>query len=48
MRLNPGENAPKTGNYKVVDAQGHVVNSVFMKAGDTMPPTQSSEYHYED
>ncbi len=48
MRLNPGEMAPRTGNYNVVDANGEVVNSVFMNQGDTMPPTQSSDYHYED
>lgn len=48
MRLNPGEMAPRTGNYNVVDANGEKVNTVFMNAGDTMPPTQSSDYHYED
>lgn len=48
MRLNPGEMAPRTGNYNVVDANGEIVNSVFMNQGDTMPPTQSSDYHYED
>ncbi|MBQ2711933.1 MAG: hypothetical protein IJF71_00995 [Clostridia bacterium] len=47
MRLNPGDTAPKTGSYKVVDQYGSVLNTVNVAKGDTMPPTQSAQYHYE-
>ncbi len=47
MRLNSGDNAPKSGTYKVVDQNGRVQNTVDMREGETLPPTQSSGYHYE-
>ncbi len=48
MRLNSGDTAPKTGSYKVIDDQtGRQINHVYMNEGDTLPPTQSSDCHYE-
>jgi hypothetical protein len=47
MRLNSGEIAPRAGSYKVVDSQGKVINKVYVNEGDTMPPTQISDCHYE-
>lgn len=47
MILNCGDICPKSGSYKVVDGKGNVVNSVWLKEGQTMPPTQISDCHYE-
>ena len=47
MKLNPGQTAPKSGSYKVIDDSGKVVNTIKVKKGDTMPPTQSSRNHFE-
>lgn len=44
--LQPGENAPKTGNYKVVK-NGKTMNTVHVEQGKTMPPTPDSKCHYE-
>lgn len=48
MRFNSGENAPKTGNYKVINSEGREINHVYMNEGDTFPPTAYSDCHYED
>jgi hypothetical protein len=47
MRLNCGDTCPKSGHYKVVDSKGNVVNTVDVAEGETMPPTQYSDCHYE-
>ena len=47
MRLNSGDTAPKTANYKVIDQNGKVIGSVHMREGETLPPTQQSGCHYE-
>lgn len=47
MKLSSGMNAPKTATYKVVDEKGKVVNTVQVKKGSRMPPTQSSKNHFE-
>ena len=47
MRLNCGDTCPKTGSYKVVNEEGRVVNTVYVGEGETMPPTQYSNCHYE-
>ena len=47
MKFNPGETAPKTGTYNVVDSNGKVMNTAEVKKGQTLPPTQSSKWHYE-
>ena len=47
MRMNPGETAQKSGSYRVVDEKGNVQNTVSVQKGQTLPPTQSSKYHYE-
>ena len=41
MKFNPGETAPKTGTYNVVDSNGKVMNTAEVKKGQTLPPTQS-------
>ncbi len=47
MRLTPGQNAPRSGSYKVIDSRGRNVGSVYMEAGERMPPTQQEGGHYE-
>ncbi|HIU01011.1 MAG TPA: hypothetical protein IAB64_03440 [Candidatus Coproplasma excrementavium] len=47
MKLNSGDNAPRSGSYKIVDAQGRTVNTIYIAEGETMPPTQTSGCHYE-
>ena len=47
MRLNCGDTCPKTGSYNVVDAQGNVVNTIYVGEGETMPPLLGSVGHYE-
>lgn len=47
MRLNSGDTAPKSGSYKVIDSQGKTLNTVYVNEGETMPPTQISDCHYE-
>ena len=47
MRLQPGDTAPKSGEYKRVEADGKTVGTVHVKEGDRMPPTQSKTQHYE-
>ena len=47
MRLNCGDVCPKTASYKVVDETGKIVNRVYVGEGETMPPTQQSNCHYE-
>ena len=46
-KLNPGDNAPRTGTYNIVDKNGKKIGTVEVKKGNRMPPTQSSEYCYE-
>lgn len=47
QKLNPGDIAPKTGYYNVVNANGEVLDTISVEKGNRMPPTQSSEYYYE-
>ncbi len=47
MMLNSGDTAPKTANYKVISPEGQVVGNVYMREGETLPPTQISGCHYE-
>ena len=47
MKLNCGDTCPKSGSYKVIDAKGNVINSVWVCKGETMPPTQYSDFYYE-
>ncbi|MDE5547845.1 MAG: hypothetical protein K2N84_07800 [Clostridia bacterium] len=47
MRLNCGDVCPKTGSYKVIDGHGNVINTIYVGEGETMPPTQYSDCHYE-
>lgn len=47
MRLNCGDTCPKSGTYKVVNGKGCTIASVHVKEGETMPPTQCADCHYE-
>ncbi len=47
MKYKPGEKAPKTGTYKMVDASGKTVNTVYVDKNDTLPPCFNSSCHYE-
>ncbi len=47
QKLNPGDTAPQTGCYNVVDKNGKVLDTITVKKGNRMPPTQSSDYYYE-
>lgn len=47
MNLNCGDICPKSGSYKVVNSKGNVINSVYVGEGQSMPPTQYSDCHYE-
>ncbi len=47
MRLNCGDTCPKSGRYCVIDGKGNVINCVWVGEGETMPPTQYSDCHYE-
>lgn len=46
-KLNPGDIAPKTGYYKIIDSQGKTLDKVSVRKGDRLPPTQSKDYFYE-
>ena len=46
-KFNPGENAPKSGTYNVVDENGKTVYTVEMQEGNRLPPTQNSSHHFE-
>ena len=46
-KVKSGENAPKSGNYKVVDSKGKTQYTVNVQKGETMPPTQSAGNHFE-
>ncbi len=47
-KWNPGKIAPKSGTYKVVDKNGKTMYTVEMQKDKRFPPTQSSEYHFEE
>jgi len=46
-KYNPGDIAPKTGFYKVIDSNGKTLDRVSVNKGDRLPPTQSKDYFYE-
>ncbi|MBQ2717684.1 MAG: hypothetical protein IJF75_03700 [Clostridia bacterium] len=46
-KLNPGDVAPQSGRYNVLDSQGQVLDTIQVDKGNRLPPTQSSEYYYE-
>lgn len=47
VKLSSGEIAPKTGVYNVIAPSGRHIGTVHVKKGDRMPPTQSSNNHFE-
>jgi len=46
-KLNPGDIAPITGRYKVMNKNGECLDVISCDQGNRLPPTQSSEYFYE-
>ncbi len=46
-KLKSGETAPVSGTYNVVNENGTMVGTVYVRKGDTMPPTQSEGDHFE-
>ncbi len=46
-KLTSGEIAPKSATYKVIAQGGKVVNTVYVKKGDRMPPTPKANCHFE-
>lgn len=46
-KFNPGDIAPETGFYRVVDQNGRTLDKVSVSKGDRLPPTQSKDYYYE-
>lgn len=46
-KLNPGDVAPVTGKYCVMDKNGKCLDTITCDKGNRLPPTQSSEYWYE-
>lgn len=47
QRFISGNKVPKSGTYNEVASNGRVINTVNLDEGDTFPPTQSSENHFE-
>ena len=47
MRLNCGDTAPRTANYKVISPAGEIVGSVYMREGDSLPQSDFSACHSE-
>ena len=47
MKLEPGQYAPRTATYDVVDASGKICGSVSVEKGQKMPPTHDASHHYE-
>ena len=46
-KLNPGDIAPISGRYKIVDEKGNCLDVISCDKGNRLPPTQSSDYYYE-
>ena len=47
MKFRPGETAPQSGQYKMIDENGEVINTVDLQKGQTFPPTPTSSSYYE-
>lgn len=47
QKFKPGELAPKSGTYRVVDQNGNTMYTVDVERGEHLPPTQSSDWHLE-
>ncbi len=48
MKYRSGETAPHSGQYKMFDEDGEVINIVDLQKGQTFPPTPSSGCYYEE
>ena len=47
MKLHCGDKCPRTGTYNVKNKKGAAVSSIYIGEGESMPPTQYSDCHYE-
>ena len=47
QKFNPGDVAPETAFYRVVDQNGKTLDKVSVSKGDRLPPTQRKDYYYE-
>ncbi len=47
MKFKSGETAPRSGQYKMIDESGEVINVVDLQRGQTFPPTPSSSCYFE-
>ena len=47
MQFKSGEIAPQSGQYKMIDENGEVLNTVDLQKGQTFPPTPTSSCHFE-
>ena len=45
-KVNSGEYAPKSGDYKLMK-NGKSMNTVHVEKGEKMPPTPETGCHYE-
>lgn len=46
--LKSGNEAPKTGDYKIVGPRGGVAKTgITVEKGETMPPTPKKNQHFE-
>ncbi len=46
-KLDCGDTCPRTGAYRLVDGRGKVLNTIYVSAGETMPPAEHRGCHYE-
>jgi len=47
MKFRPGETAPHSGQYKMFDENGEVINIVDLQKGQTFPPTPTNSCYFE-
>lgn len=47
MKLYSGDRAPVSAIYKIIGYSGKVINTLKVNGGDTMPPTQNPNSHFE-
>lgn len=46
--LKPGNEAPSTGDYKIVGPRGGISKTgITVEKGETMPPTPKKNQHFE-
>jgi len=48
MQYRPGDKANKSGQFKMIDEEGNVINIVDVQKGQKFPPCPSSGCHFEE